>query len=159
MRKLPICLLLLSGLLLPRSSGAQDPQKPARASDDAVTGRWLVNADLYGTVAYFTVELKSEGNKLTGNLNGDKLEGTLSGNAIHFVAKDEQGGTEECQATIQDDTISGKLTFTDAGDEAHPETHQFTAKRVPLRRAGVPHATNSHPQFFIVNSQPRTSRY
>ena len=148
MRKLPICLLLLSGLLLPRSSGAQDPQKPARASDDAVTGRWLVNADLYGTVAYFTVELKSEGNKLTGNLNGDKLEGTLSGNAIHFVAKDEQGGTEECQATIQDDTISGKLTFTDAGDEAHPETHQFTAKRVPLRRAGVPHRHEFTPTVF-----------
>ena len=148
MRKLPICLLLLSGLLLPQSSGAQDPQKPARASDDAVTGRWLVNADLYGTVAYFTVELKSEGNKLTGNLNGDKLEGTLSGKAIQFVAKDEQGGTEECQATIQDDTISGKLIFTDAGDEAHPETHQFTAKRVPQRRAGVPHRHEFTPTVF-----------
>jgi len=148
MRKLPICLLLLSGVLLPQSSGAQDPQKPARASDDAVIGRWLVNADLYGTVTYFTVELKSEGNKLTGNLNGDKLEGTLSGNAIHFVAKDEQGGTEECQATIQDYTISGKLVFTDAGDEAHPETHQFTAKRVPQRRAGTPHRHEFTPTVF-----------
>ena len=148
MRKLPICLLLLSGVLLPQSSGAQDPQKPARVSDAVVTGRWVVSADLYGTVMYFTFDLKSEGNKLTGNLNGDKLEGTLSGNAIHFVAKDEQGGTEECQATIQDDTISGKLVFTDAGDEAHPETHQFTAKRVPQRRAGTPHRHEFTPTVF-----------
>jgi len=148
MRKLPICLLLLSRLLLPQSSGAQDPQKSARASDAVVTGRWVVSADLYGTVMYFTFDLKSEGNKLTGNLNGDKLEGTVSGNAIHFVAKDEQGGTEECQATIQDDTISGKLVFTDAGDEAHPETHQFTAKRVPQRRAGTPHRHEFTPTVF-----------
>jgi amidase len=148
MRKLGFAFFLMAAILLAHAAAAQDTQKLARVSDAVVTGRWVVSADLYGTVMYFTFELKSEGNKLTGNFEGDKLEGTLSANALQFLAKDDQGGTEECQATIHDDTISGKLTFTDAGDEAHPNTHPFTAKRVPQRRAGTPQSHEFTPTVF-----------
>jgi hypothetical protein len=32
---------------------------------------------------------------LSGNFDGDKLEGTLKGNAIDIMSKDEEGGTDE----------------------------------------------------------------
>jgi hypothetical protein len=67
------------------------------------------------------------GNKLTGKFDGDKLEGTLTGNAIHFLAKDEQGGAEELTGTVQSGAISGTIIFTEADDKDHPTTHPFTA--------------------------------
>ena len=129
-------LFLVSGLL-----AAQNPPP-------AVSGRWFVSADFYGTPILFTLELNQQGDKLTGNFDGDKLEGTLSGNSIHFLAKDEQGGTEECQATLEGANLSGTVVFTDAGDRAHPTTHQFTAKLVPQRRAGAPRRHEFTPVIF-----------
>src|SRR5205823_13499710 len=64
------------------------------------------------------------GNKMDGIARDGslKLEGTVTGNSIHFVAKDEQGGTEECTATLKEGTMSGTFVFTDAGDPTRPET-------------------------------------
>jgi amidase len=148
MRKLLFLLFLVPGLLLAQNSQSQGAQKPAGAGDSAVSGRWIISADFYGTPINFSLELKQEGDKLTGNFEGDKLEGTLTGNSIHFLAKDEQGGTEECQATVQDGAMSGTVVFTDAGDAAHPATHQFTAKLVPQRRAGAPQRHEFTPTTF-----------
>jgi amidase len=148
MRKLLFLLFLVPGLLLAQNSQSQGAQKPAGAGDSAVSGRWIISADFYGTPINFSLELKQEGDKLTGNFEGDKLERTLTGNSIHFLAKDEQGGTEECQATVQDGVMSGTVVFTDAGDAAHPTTHQFTAKLVPQRRAGAPQRHEFTPTTF-----------
>lgn len=148
MRRPLFVLFLVSGLLLAQNSRSQDAQKPAGAEDSAVSGRWIVSADFYGTPINFSLELKQEGDKLTGNFGGDKLEGTLTGNSIHFLAKDEQGGTEQCQATVQAGALSGTVVFTDAGDAAHPTTHQFIAKLVPQRRLGVPQRHEFTPTTF-----------
>jgi hypothetical protein len=59
-----------------------------------LTGRWVSSADSFGTPLNFPMELNQQGDKLTGDFGGDKLEGTLVGNSIHFLPKDEQGGTE-----------------------------------------------------------------
>jgi amidase len=111
MRKLLFLLFLVPGLLLAQNSQSQGAQKPAGAGDSAVSGRWIISADFYGTPINFSLELKQEGDKLTGNFEGDKLEGTLTGNSIHCLVKDEQGGTEECQATVQDGVMSGTVVL------------------------------------------------
>jgi hypothetical protein len=85
----------------------------------------------------FSLDLKQVKDKLTGNFSGDKLEGTLTGNRLHFLAKDEQGGTEECQAALQDGTLSGTMVFTDADDPVHPNTHQLLPSS--FRNAGQDH--------------------
>ncbi|HEY4815612.1 MAG TPA: hypothetical protein VIH58_13075, partial [Chthoniobacterales bacterium] len=81
MRKPLPLLLLIPALLL-----AQVPD---------LTGKWFATADFYGTPINFPMELTQQGDKFTGKFGGDKLEGTLSGKSIHFLAKDEHGGTEE----------------------------------------------------------------
>ena len=144
--------LFLLGLLLAMGVSRGVPAEVSRTTDGddatgggqearsggSVSGNWLVTADFYGTPLFFRMEFKEEGGKLTGKFDGDKLEGTVTGNAIHFVAKDDEGGTEECTATLKDGTISGTVVFTGADNPTHPETHTFTANRAPERKAGAP---------------------
>src|ERR1700683_3782144 len=120
-----LSLLLLVPALLP-------------AHSSTVTGRWFAVADFYGTPINFPMDLSQQGDQLTGNFDGDKLEGTLSGNSLHFLAKDEHGGTEDLTAIVQSGTISGTIVFVDGDDKEHPTTHQFTATPVPPRRTGAP---------------------
>src|SRR3984885_2502106 len=131
----PLALLLLMPVLLL----AQSP---------TVTGRWSGSADFYGTPLNFPMELSQQGDKLTGDFDGDKLEGSLSGNSLHFLAKDERGGTEELTATVQSGMISGTIVFVDSDDKEHPTTHQFTATLVPPRRTGAPERHDFTPSTF-----------
>jgi hypothetical protein len=62
----PLSLLILApAILLAQSAG--------------VNGRWFASADFYGTPINFPMEFSQQGDKLTGNFGGDKLEGTLTG--------------------------------------------------------------------------------
>jgi len=126
-------------VLVPALSLAQRP---------ALSGRWVANADFYGTPINFSMDLMQQGDKLSGNFDGDKLEGSLSGNSIHFLAKDEQGGSEELTATVQAGIISGTIVFVDAGDADHPNSHHFTATLVPKRHAAPPQRHEFTPSTF-----------
>jgi hypothetical protein len=95
----------------------------------------VVNTDSYGTTIYFRMELKQQGEKQSGNFDGDKLEGTLKGISIYFLAKDEQGGTDEGKATVQGGTVTGTVVFTHADDAAHPG-RRTSLRRNSFRRGG-----------------------
>jgi amidase len=153
MRKLSLVLLLLPGLLLVPSRSQKTQQAPA-ATISSVSGRWVVVADFYGSPLYFSLELNQQGDKLTGNFDGDKLEGSFSGDAVRFLAKDEQGGTEEGRATVQGGSMSGTVVFKDANDAEHPSSHTFTATLVPARRAQAPQRHEFTPTTFYRQFSP-----
>jgi len=151
MRKVLFLLLFVPGVLRARSA-----QETARPANTSVSGRWVVNTDFYGSTIYFRMELKQEGDKLSGSFDADKLEGTLKGNNVYFLAKDEQGGTDEGKATLQGGIITGTVVFTHSDDPDHPETHKFTAELVPARRAAAPQRhefvpITFHRQFSAAN--------
>jgi acetamidase/formamidase len=56
-----------------------------------VSGDWLFTAKVLNDVNYARVTLKIEGEKLSGNLNEIKLEGTFSGNDLTFKATRPSG--------------------------------------------------------------------
>ena len=141
-------LLLVPGVLLARTTQPAGSQEHAGGANTSVAGRWVVTSDFYGTPITFSLELKQDGDKLTGNFDGDKLEGTIQSDSIHFLAKDDQNGTEECTAKVQGDTISGSLVFANGDDPEPPSTHKFTAKIVPQRRAGPPQRHDFTPTVF-----------
>ena len=91
MRKALFFLFLVLGIPLARNCLAQTAQEGARPANPAVSGRWSINADLFGASIDFSLKLDQVGDKLTGNFQGIPLEGTLQGNAIHFVTKHDQG--------------------------------------------------------------------
>jgi amidase len=139
MRKSLFLPLLVLALVAPQN---------ARPQNASVAGRWVVSSDFYGTPVTFPLELKQEGDKVTGNFDGDKLEGTIQNGSLHFVAKDDQNGTEECTAKLQGDTISGTLVFANADDTEPPANHPFTAKLIPSRPAGPAHRHEFTPTVF-----------
>jgi amidase len=148
MRKSLFVLLLVPGLLAAHATQPLAAQERAGGANTSVAGRWVVTSDFYGTPITFSLELKQGGDKLTGDFDGDKLEGSIQNGSIRFLAKDDQNGTEECTAKVQGDTISGTLVFANGDDPEPPITHQFTAKIVPARRAGPPQRHEFTPTIF-----------
>jgi amidase len=148
MRKIWLLFVLVFAVVSACGLGLATAQERGSAGGSGLTGKWTVKADFYGTPLYFRMELKEEGGKLTGEFGGDKLEGTVTGSAVHFVAKDEQGGSEECTASVKDGEMSGTIVFTDGGDPTHPSTHTFTANLARERRAGAPQRHEFTPTTF-----------
>lgn len=140
-------LLLAPALLLGQSQNAQ-PQ-------NSLTGHWIFSADYYGTTIIYQLELQQQSDRLTGNLGGDPLQGTVTGNSIKFLAKDPNGGWEDVKAIIQGDTLTGTALFADNDDPEHNQaTHQFTAKLIPQRRAGPPQRHEFTPTVFYRQFSP-----
>lgn len=141
--KLPLYLLALSAL----AAAAQPP---------SLTGRWAVSADVYGTPRYFGLQLDQQGEKLTGELAGSKLEGTAKGSAIHFIARDAQGYTNEVTGTIDNGVIHATVVGTDPESPAHPSSVRITATLAPALTHAAPRRheftpTVFHRQFSALN--------
>src|SRR5215467_2048396 len=116
MCKLGVVLTVLAALCASTLASVQEAQKPS----GPLTGRWTVTSDFHGTPLYFKLELAQQGEKLTGNFDGDKLEGTVSGSNIQFLARDQHGGTEDAKGSVKGGTISGSVVFTKGDDPTHP---------------------------------------
>ena len=123
----------------------------------SVSGRWIVKADVFGNPIYLSMDLNQDGEKLTGNLMGADLEGTLRGSTLRFSARAGQDAREEVEGTVERDTISGTVVFPNPADPGVPVKHRFTAARLSSRRPGSPQRHDFHPatfyrQFSALNS-------
>jgi amidase len=112
------------------------------------SGERLVTRDVYGNPLYQRMTLKLESGTLSGVFAGDKLEGTLSGNALHFVARDEQNNTSEFTGVFNGTTISGKVVETNASDPNDKAENEMSATRAPERPAGPPKRHEFTPTIF-----------
>ncbi|HWW97209.1 MAG TPA: acetamidase/formamidase family protein [Edaphobacter sp.] len=139
--QLAFCLLALA----PISATAQTP---------SLTGRWVVTADFYGTTRYARLDLTQQAEKLTGKFNGDPLEGTLTGNNLHVLAKDNDGDTNELTATLKDGTLAGKIIAINVAEKEHPLTIPFTATLVPPRPTAPPQRHEFTPTVFYRQFSP-----
>ena len=119
-----------------------------------VDGAWLVTADVYGTPAHDRLVLKSEGRALTGTDGQSTLEGTLDGDRIHFVSKNDRS-SDESTGTVVGDTMSGTVVHTEK-DDPRPETLKWTARRLPRRPAGPPSRHEFVPTTFEREFSSRT---
>jgi acetamidase/formamidase len=156
MRKILLFSFLIFAVVLVTGPGVLAAQEAGPGAGHGLTGKWTVNADFWGTPLVLGMELKEEGGKLTGKFAGDKLEGTVNGNTVHFLAKDEEGGTEDVTATLKDGALSGTAVFTGSENPEHPATHTFTATLVTewKARAAQRHEftpTTFYRQFSALN--------
>jgi len=147
MRK-PLWSFFLAVMFLSAEAISGQDANESAASSGTLTGRWIFKADFYGTPLFFIAELEQRGDKLTGNFDGDNLEGSVSGTSVHFQTKNEQGDTGETKGTIKDDVITGTVTFVSGDDPTHPDTHTFTATTAPRRRAGPARRHEFVPTVF-----------
>src|SRR5947207_13441401 len=100
-------------------------------SPDPISGEWQITRVILGNTQFHRITLTLEDGKVTGAFaSGKKLEGTLQGNVVHFIARDAFS-TIECSGTISGDTLSGKFIETFPKDPKNPQESTITAKRVP----------------------------
>ncbi len=147
MRKLQFVFCLLFSFCVCQNANSQETKRP-------LTGRWFVSSDFHGTPLYFKLELTQQDGKLTGNFDGDKLEGTVAGNTVHFLAKDEHGGSEEANATLKGNGMSGTVIFINGDDPGHPESHEFTATLIQPRPSGPAKRHEFVPTTFYRQFSP-----
>lgn len=117
------------------------------AQPASLSGLWMVSADFYGTPLYYRLRLVQSEAKLTGDFGGDKLEGSISGNSLQFLAKDPRGGSEELHGTVEGSKMSGTVVMIDNNDPM-PRTRSFTAELVPPRRTTAPERHEFAPTLF-----------
>jgi len=110
-------------------------------------GAWLLTTDVFGYPLCQRLTLEQKGEALTGKVDSDNVEGTLKGTAIHFVVKQEDGGSNEYTGTLSGDSLSGTAVQID-GDTGEHVNSTFVANRVPARRAGPPRRHEFVPATF-----------
>ena len=114
-----------------------------------------MSADLFGNTLYLRMELKQDGDKLSGTYSGDKLTtGTVNGGAIHLLATSDDGTTSNVNATVKDGVITGSAVETDPKDKDHPTKYTFTATRVMTVQHGVPQRHEFTPTAFYRQFSP-----
>jgi amidase len=117
-------LLVLALSVLPNLAYADSPRD------------WLATSEILGYPLHERLTLQVDGERVTGQLGDDKLEGTVKSGAIRFVAKSENGSTAEVTGTLSADALEGKVVFTDADDPTHPLESAFSAHSLPARPPG-----------------------
>jgi amidase len=153
MRHLLLPTMLLAGILVPANGQQPEAQKP-QPPNSPLSGHWIITAQYLGSPVNLSMELTQQADKLTGNFDGDKLEGSVNGNAIHFLAKDDQGGSEEGTATLQGDSMSGTIIYIDGSNPSHPMPTPFTATLAGKRPAGPPKTHEFAPTVFYRQFSP-----
>jgi hypothetical protein len=99
------------------------------------TGKWTWTTNFQGNQVTQTLELKQDGEKLTGSLTGrnnqkiEIKEGTAKGNEISFVVVRDRNGQEVktvYKGKIDGDTLKGTITNNVGGQD---RTREWTATR------------------------------
>ena len=129
------------------------------AQTPSLSGRWIVTQDFFGTPRYMRLQLEQNGSKLTGELNGDKLEGTVSDSTIHFVARNEKKDTFEVRGTFAQRILTGTMVATEPLiGTIRTRSH---SRQNPLRRWNTAHlsATISPPPCSTDSSPRSTSLF
>jgi hypothetical protein len=85
-------------------------RRPCRSAD--ISGKWKFNLISFGEeIAHANVELKLDGNKLSGTLNELKLEGTVQGETLKFTATRLNGERlGEFEGHMSGTELTGKLS-------------------------------------------------
>jgi amidase len=142
-------LLVVSAL-----SFAAQTSQPDEARLSSLTGHWTATVDYLGSRLYSGFDLEQQGEKLTGKLNGDPLEGSVEGSGFHFVAKDNDGGTEQVRGSAQGGALHGEVVETDPNSPAHPVTFTFIATLRPPRPTAPPQRHEFVPTVFYRQFSP-----
>ena len=68
---------------------AQIDQPPGAGK--SLAGRWLVTADMHGTPVHISMDITQQGEKISGTYDRQRLQGSIKGASLHFVAQDDSG--------------------------------------------------------------------
>jgi acetamidase/formamidase len=126
----------------------------SQSNDASLTGHWNADVNYLGTHLYNGFDLDQQGEKLTGKLTGDALEGSIEGSSFHFLVKDNDGATKQVKGDMQSGALHGEVIETDPNSPTHPVTYTFIATRRPPRPTAPPRRHEFTPTVFYRQFSP-----
>jgi amidase len=126
----------------------------AQNNTPSLAGRWAGTIDFYGTTGNIGFTLEQTADKLTGNFQGDPLEGTTDGHTFQFTAKDKLGGGEQVKGTVVNGELHGEVIQSDGGMPAKPQHYTFVAAQRPPRPTAAPQRHEFTPTVFYRQFSP-----
>ncbi|WP_202863853.1 MULTISPECIES: acetamidase/formamidase family protein [Xanthomonas] len=97
---------------------------------------WIVRTDLWGNPVFSTLSIDRTGNRISGDLDGDTIDGGASGNQLTLTATDPQQRTSRYVLRLKGKELTGTTEGPDTNDPAARATHAVTGWRVPDRDGG-----------------------
>ncbi len=98
---------------------------------------WLLTTDLWGNPVYQTLELARDGDRLSGVLDGDAIQGDIIGGKIRFTATDSRQRVYRYDGKFDSGSIRGTSEQPDTNHPDRRVSHAFVARLIPSRPAGV----------------------
>lgn len=100
---------------------------------------WRVTTDLWGNAVHQTLTLDRAGDSLTGDLDGDRLEGRVQPDRrLEFTVTDKDGAVYRFEGAVSGESLTGSTDQPDPNTPERRARHGFTAQRLPQRAATAP---------------------
>ena len=104
-----------AGATMAGPPAAATPAPAAASAKDPISGEWAANADVQGMSIPFTLKLKLEGDKVTGESTSDQgtatvSKGTFAADKLSLLL-DTPGGVLKLDAMLKDGKLTGDLDF------------------------------------------------
>ncbi|WP_310475398.1 acetamidase/formamidase family protein [Sandarakinorhabdus sp.] len=115
---------------------------------------WIVRTTMWGNNSYATLTLSDADGRLSGSLDGDKVDGEKAGDTVRFTVTDRSGNRSIFTAKATGDTMIGSTDAPDTNDRAARAIHGFSARRVPNRPNGPPRIVDFQPQDYSNSFDP-----
>lgn len=115
---------------------------------------WLIQLDRWGNRSYQSLVLTTQGNHISGKLDGDNLVGTRNAKGMVFTVTDADKASYAYKATGGANGMQGTADFPDTNNPQARATHTFTARRLPNRPAGPPRQYDFQPTDYSNEFSP-----
>ncbi|WP_082006506.1 acetamidase/formamidase family protein [Sphingomonas sp. ERG5] len=115
---------------------------------------WVVIQDMWGNPAYSTLTLVRDGDRLSGELDGDPVTGSAIGKAVRFSAQDAKGVVYAFTGTQAGTAMTGEADLPDSNFPDRRVRHGFTARRIADRAPGPPRSWRFQPTDYANSFDP-----
>jgi amidase len=122
----------------------------------AAPDTWLVTTDLWGNPVYQFLELERDDKRLTGNLDGDPLEGIFDfkSKQLRFVVTDARKQTHTFTGRMINLDMEGLVDSPDTNHPASRALHTFKARKLLPQSFGAPHTYDYNPNSWSNTFNP-----
>lgn len=97
----------------------------------AAAETWIVRTDLWGNPAFSTLTLERDGRGVTGDIDGDRIEGRVTRDRMTLTATDGQSRVSTYTVRLRGTELAGTADMPDTNDPAARASHAVTGWRVP----------------------------
>ncbi len=102
----------------------------------AAAETWIVRTDLWGNPAFSTLTLERSDRGVSGDIDGDRIEGRMTRDRMILNATDGQGRISTLAVRLRGSELTGTADMPDTNDPVARASHRVTGWRVPDSSGG-----------------------